>query len=131
LLLWAVLPAFLTWALVGILRREALDVVERSATTEAVLRERLARGDLGPRVRGGAARDRRMVNTNRLIESVANPQGGNEVKPASRSEPADAPSVLYRRDGSSGGASLGGRKAKRSETLTRGKELETAKRMGT
>jgi uncharacterized membrane protein len=43
LLLWAVLLAFLAWAMVGILRREALGVVERSTMAEDVLRERVAR----------------------------------------------------------------------------------------
>jgi len=47
---------------------------------------------------------------NRLIESGAYGQGGNDVKPAWRSEPAEAPTVLYRRDGSSGGGRPSGAK---------------------
>ena len=49
LLLWAVLLAFLAWAMVGILRREALGVVERSAMAEDVLRERVARIQISAR----------------------------------------------------------------------------------
>jgi uncharacterized membrane protein len=49
LLLWAVLLAFLAWAMVGILRREALVVVERSAMAEDVLRERVARIQISAR----------------------------------------------------------------------------------
>jgi len=48
LLLWAVLLAFLAWAMVGILRREALGV-ERSAMAEDVLRERVARIQISAR----------------------------------------------------------------------------------
>jgi uncharacterized membrane protein len=49
LLLWAVLLAFLAWAMVGILRREALVVVERSAMAEDVRRERVARIQISAR----------------------------------------------------------------------------------